>query len=73
MHKKIRLSAMLLLITLSLAAQSLTISGTVTDEAGESLVGVNIVVKGTGQGTVSDFEGKYRLPKIGRASCRERV
>lgn len=61
MHKKIRLSAMLLLITLSLAAQSLTISGTVTDEAGESLVGVNIVVKGTGQGTVSDFEGKYRI------------
>ncbi len=37
------------------------ISGIVTDETGEGLPGVNVVVKGTTQGTVTDVEGKYNL------------
>lgn len=35
--------------------------GKVTDEKGEALPGVNILVKGTQQGTISDSEGKYRI------------
>lgn len=36
------------------------ISGTITDAAtGEPVPGVNIVIEGTTQGVVSDFEGKY--------------
>lgn len=38
-----------------------TIRGTVTDENSEPLPGVNIVVKGTTTGTVSDIDGNYRL------------
>lgn len=38
-----------------------TISGTVVSETGESLIGVNIIVKGFTTGTVTDFEGKYSL------------
>lgn len=39
-----------------------TLIGTVTDSStGETLVGVNIVVKGTTQGTVTDLEGKYSI------------
>ncbi|WKN45605.1 SusC/RagA family TonB-linked outer membrane protein [Tunicatimonas pelagia] len=39
-----------------------TISGTITDlENGEALPGVNIVAKGTAEGTVSDIDGNYRL------------
>ncbi|MEM8565784.1 MAG: TonB-dependent receptor [Bacteroidota bacterium] len=39
-----------------------TISGQVTDaEDGEPLPGVNILVKGTSSGTVSDFNGNYSL------------
>lgn len=38
-----------------------TISGTVTDEAGEPMIGVNILVLGTTVGTVSDFDGGYTL------------
>lgn len=42
--------------------QQLTVSGTVTSsEDGEVLPGVNIVVKGTSQGTTSDADGKYTL------------
>ncbi len=39
-----------------------TISGNVTDgESGEPLPGVNILAKGTTQGTVTDVDGNYRL------------
>ncbi len=38
-----------------------TITGKVTDENNEGLPGVNILVKGTSTGTVSDVEGNYRL------------
>ena len=39
-----------------------TITGTVTDlSTGETLPGVNIVVKGTTVGTVTDIDGNYRL------------
>ncbi len=45
----------------SLLAQS-EISGQVTDgETNEALPGVNILVKGSTQGTISDVEGNYRL------------
>ena len=38
-----------------------TISGTVNDDLGEPLAGVNIVEKGTTNGTVTDFDGNYEI------------
>lgn len=39
-----------------------TITGTVTDdESGEPLIGVNILVKGTSSGGVTDFDGNYSI------------
>ncbi len=35
--------------------------GLVTDETGEPLPGVNIVIKGTSQGTTTDFDGNYAV------------
>ncbi len=40
------------------------ISGTVMDETGEPLVGVNVFIKGSLSGTVSDIDGNFRLEKI---------
>jgi len=37
------------------------ITGKVMDESGEGLIGVNIVVKGTTIGTITDFDGNYSL------------
>lgn len=37
------------------------ISGNITDEQGEVLIGVNIVLVGTKLGTVSDFDGHFEL------------
>ncbi len=44
----------------SLYAQN-AVSGTVTDENGNPLPGVSILVKGTTNGTSSDNDGKYTL------------
>ena len=41
--------------------QDLVVSGKVTDEKGEALPGVSIVVKGTTWGTKSDVQGLYQL------------
>lgn len=42
-------------------AQTLKVTGTVTDAAGRPLVGVNVVVKGTTIGTTTMTDGKYEL------------
>ena len=42
-------------------AQEKTISGTVSDNAGIPLPGVNIIVKGTTTGTQTDFDGNYSI------------
>ncbi|MCW5516781.1 SusC/RagA family TonB-linked outer membrane protein [Muriicola sp. Z0-33] len=42
-------------------AQEKTISGTVTDQQGLPLPGVNIVVEGTTTGTQTDFDGNYAI------------
>jgi TonB-linked SusC/RagA family outer membrane protein len=63
------LSAKLLLITglliavsaLDLQAQDAKISGTVVDDQGSSLPGVNILVKGTTTGTSTNAEGAFTL------------
>ena len=43
------------------ASYAQSVSGTITDEKGEPLFGVNIVEKGTYNGTTTDFNGKYTL------------
>ena len=48
------------LVSASAFAQK-NIGGQVTDQDGESLVGVTIVVQGTSTGTVTDFEGNFSL------------
>jgi TonB-linked SusC/RagA family outer membrane protein len=43
-------------------AQDRTVSGKVTDaETGESLPGVNVLLKGTGQGVNTDLDGNYKI------------
>ena len=37
------------------------ITGTITDTAGLPLPGVNVIVKGTANGTQTDFDGKYSI------------
>ncbi|WP_142784769.1 SusC/RagA family TonB-linked outer membrane protein [Changchengzhania lutea] len=51
-----------LLFVQSSFAQSATISGVVTDKgSGIPLLGVNVVIEGTTNGTVTDFDGNYSI------------
>lgn len=45
-------------------ADSLGIRGKVTDETGEGLPGVNIVIKGSTQGTISEYDGTYAISNV---------
>ena len=45
---------------LDVSAQT-TINGRVKDEMGEAVIGASVVVKGTSNGTVTDFDGNFSL------------
>lgn len=51
----------LLLFSLRSFSQTSTIRGKVTDESGNPLTGVNVIIKGTTRGTVTDVNGQYEL------------
>ena len=60
--KKVSFATLVLWLYSSIAvAQDRTISGTIIDENGQPMPGVNVLVKGTSSGTVSDVEGTYTI------------
>jgi TonB-linked SusC/RagA family outer membrane protein len=50
-----------LLFFQGIVAQNSTVSGTVSDPSGVPLPGVNVVEKGTSNGTSTDFDGNYSI------------
>ncbi len=63
MNKKIFsfLTLAALLFFQGVVAQNSTVSGTVSDSSGIPLPGVNVVEKGTSNGTSTDFDGNYTI------------
>ncbi|MGM0932220.1 MAG: SusC/RagA family TonB-linked outer membrane protein [Bacteroidota bacterium] len=63
MRNKLTLMALLAIFQISsIFAQERTVSGTVTIASdGMPLPGVNVLVKGTNQGTVTDMDGEYSI------------
>jgi TonB-linked SusC/RagA family outer membrane protein len=59
--KKISLVLSLVLFALGFAVAQRTVTGTVSDQKGEPMVGASVLVKGTTTGVVSDIDGKYSL------------
>lgn len=51
----------ILLSKLPITAQQMEITGTVSDENGVPVPGVNITIEGTSQGTSTDFDGNYTI------------
>ena len=61
MKKQFFIYLLMIFTTLGSFAQSVRITGTVTDKNGISLPGVTIVVKETTRGTVTDVDGKFSI------------
>ena len=63
MRKLFLLFLFLLSVSLTHAQsnQSRTITGTVSDQDGEALIGVTVVIKGTTIGVISDVSGNYSI------------
>ena len=58
--KKLTLVLLMSGISTWLMAQT-TVSGTILDDSGEPLIGVNVLVKGTVLGTITDIDGTFKL------------
>ena len=56
------LLAICLVIPQIISAQStITVRGTVVDDAGETMIGVSVQIKETKNGTITDYDGKYSV------------
>lgn len=53
-----------LALALGIYAQSKSVSGTVLDRMGETVIGASVVVKGTTNGTITDFDGNFTLQNV---------
>ena len=56
--------------TLSVSAQQQQVTGTVTDESGEPLIGATVMAQESGQGTATDFDGNYTIMADAQGSLR---
>lgn len=55
---------LLLMISVSTLFAQSNISGNITDTAGVPIAGVNVIIEGTTQGAVSDFDGNYTITNV---------
>ena len=49
-------------------AQQLTVKGIVKDVSGEPIIGASVVVKGTSNGVITDFDGNFTIPNVPEGS-----
>ena len=54
----------MLLLSVSVFAQNITVSGTIVDVNKEPVIGATVLVKGTTNGTITDFDGNYTLLNV---------
>lgn len=50
-----------ILLSANAFAQQMVVKGVVKDTTGEPVIGANVVVKGTTNGTITDFDGNFQL------------
>lgn len=60
--RKTFLTLVAMLLAIPAFAQTVNLSGQVTDESGEPLIGATVMIQGTNKGTATDFDGNYSIP-----------
>ena len=59
---------LLLTVSISVFAQSVTVKGNVKDAKGEPLIGATVMQTGSGNGTITDINGQYQITVPSSAS-----
>ena len=59
--RKMLFLSFLFVTSASLTFAQVKISGVVTDADGETLIGVNVIERGTSHGTITDYDGRFDL------------
>ena len=62
------IGCLMFFFSLGAFAQQLTVKGIVKDVSGEPIIGASIVVKGTSNGVITDFDGNFTIPKVPEGS-----
>ncbi len=62
--KKASLTLILSMLCLIVFAQGRQVTGLIQDTSGEAMIGVNVLVKGTTNGTITDFDGNFTLTGV---------
>ena len=60
----------MLVLSIQFASAQTKVSGKVSDNKGTPLIGVNILVKGTSQGTITDVDGNYSINTTAKAQIK---
>ena len=70
LHKLFLLVGMMLISIGASAQGKVTVTGTIVDSQGETIIGASILEVGTTNGTVSDFDGNFKLEVKPNAQLR---
>lgn len=71
MRSTLTFFSLMFLCTLNALAQQFNVTGNVKDALGESIIGASILVKGTTNGTITDFDGNFSLSNVNKGSVLE--
>ena len=61
LKRRLVASLLSLMMPLSLLAQNIQVQGIVKDQTGETVIGATVMQKGTSNGTITDYDGKFTL------------
>lgn len=64
MLPKFLFTVLFTLLSVTLYAQSKTITGTVIEGSGEAVIGASVLVEGTTNGTITDLDGNFSLTNV---------
>lgn len=59
--KSLLLFSVMFMLSMSMFAQQRSVTGTVIDSEGESIIGATVQVKGTSNATITNFDGQFTL------------
>ena len=64
MNLRAKFTMLLLALVWSVSAQTFTITGEVSDENGEPIIGAIVMIQNTNMGTSTDLDGRYTLNNV---------